>query len=134
MAVTQDNRQLKIATPLGDDYLLLQRIVASKELSQLFHYGLELWHEETEENDEPTYIDPAKILGKPVTICIRQLDGTLRYFNSVINEPAQGGRSKRFSTYQATVAPQIWVLTQNAQSRIFQQCRLFLSPKKKNFC
>lgn len=121
MTIIQENRQLNISTPLGENFLLLQKLSAREEISSLFQYELELWHEEAEENGEPTYIDPKKILGKPVTILIKQADGTERYFNGVVNEFAQGGRSKRFSIYQATVVPQIWILTQNFQSRIFQQ-------------
>jgi type VI secretion system secreted protein VgrG len=120
MAVTQDSRQLKIATGLGEDFLLLQRLSAREELSGLFRYDVELWHEEAEAGDEPTYIDPKKILGKAVSISLRQTDGTERFFNGIVSEFEQGGRTNRFSVYQAAVVPQVWILTQNVQSRIFQ--------------
>ena len=120
MPITQEGRQLKIATPLGEDYLLLQRLAAKEGLSQLFEYELELLHEENEADDKPTFIDPNKILGKAVTIRIELRDGTERYFCGIVNQFAQGQRDDRFSYYQAVVVPHIWVLTQNLKSRIFQ--------------
>lgn len=120
MKTTQDYRQLKIATPLGEDYLLLQKMTFAEGLSRLFEGELELWHDELEAGHEPTFINPEKILGKPVTICIEQRDGVSRYFCGIVNEFEQGGRDTRFSVYHARIVPHIWMLTQNLQSRIFQ--------------
>ena len=120
MAITQDRRQLSITTPLGKDYLLLQSLRASESLSQLFRYELELRHEETEVTYEPTVVDEKKILGKPVTIRLEQGDQLERFFNGIVIQFSQGQRDTRFSYYQAVVVPQIWILTQVSQSRIFQ--------------
>jgi uncharacterized protein involved in type VI secretion and phage assembly len=119
MNTTQENRQLKIATPLGEDYLLLQKITFTEGLSKLFEGELELWHDEGIA-ESPTFINPEKILGKPVTVGIEQRDGVTRYFCGIINEFEQGGSDQRFSVYHARLVPHIWMLTQNLQSRIFQ--------------
>ncbi len=119
MNTTQENRQLKIATPLGDDFLLLQKINFSEGLSKLFEGKLELWHDE-ELNDTPTFINPEKILGKAVTVGVEQRDGTMRYFCGIVNEFEQGVCDQRFSVYHARMVPHIWMLTQNLQSRILQ--------------
>jgi type VI secretion system secreted protein VgrG len=76
--------------------------------------------EETEEGYDATFIDPHKLLGKAVTISVEQRNGEKRYFCGIVNEFTQGNRDKRFSYYQASVVPHIWMLTQNRQSRIFQ--------------
>ncbi|MBX7169752.1 MAG: type VI secretion system tip protein VgrG [Pyrinomonadaceae bacterium] len=120
MKTTQNERLLKIATPLGEDFLLLQRMTFTEGLSRLFEGELELWHDEGEAGYEPTFINPERILGKPVTIRIEQNDGVSRYFCGIINEFEQGGRDNFYSVYQARIVPHIWMLTQNLQSRIFQ--------------
>ena len=118
--LTQENRQLKIATPLGDDFVVIKQMRAEEGTSKLFEIELDLVREETEEGIEATFVDPHKILGKAVTISVAQRDGEKRYFCGIVNDFSQGNRDKRFSHYQATVVPYIWMLTQNRQSRIFQ--------------
>jgi type VI secretion system secreted protein VgrG len=121
MRTTQDNRQLKIITPLGEDFLLLQKISFTEEISKLFHAELELWHDDLDQGgEEATFISPEKILGKPVTVRIETPDGTGRYFCGIVSEFGQGERRNRFSVYHARVVPHVWMLTQNRQSRIFQ--------------
>ncbi len=120
MATTQDNRLLAIFTPLGKDFLLLQRFSNSEGLSQLFSIEVDLLHEEDEAGVTPTYINPASIIGKGVTIKITQKDETSREFSGIVNRFSQGGRSERFSNYRATIVPYTWILTQKFQSRIFQ--------------
>ncbi len=120
MAITQDRRQLSITTPLGKDFLLLQSLRASESLSQLFRYELELRHEETEVTYKPTMVDEQDILGKPIAIRLEQGDKLERFFHGIVIQFSQGQRDTRFSYYQAVVVPQIWILTQVSQSRIFQ--------------
>lgn len=118
---TQDGRQLKIETSLGKDFLLLSEISAKEEISELFFIEVDLLHEENEVSHEPTEIDIASILGKNVTITIQQQDKqTTRTFNGMINSFATLNRNRRFTFYKATIVPHIWLLTQNIQSRIFQ--------------
>ena len=120
MATTQDNRLLAIYTPLGKDFLLLQGFSVAEGLSQLFSIEVDLLHEETEIGYLPTYIDPATIIGKGVTIQVSQRDGTSREFSGIVNRFSQGNRNVRFSQYHATIVPHTWILTQKIQSRIFQ--------------
>jgi type VI secretion system secreted protein VgrG len=120
MSTTQQGRMMSIATPLGEDFLLINKLSATEALSELFKYDVELLHAETESGNQPTVVDISKILGKPVVITITQRDGTVRYFNGIVNSFSQGNRDKRFSYYYATIVPQVWLLTQKSQSRIFQ--------------
>ena len=121
MATTQKDRLLAIATPLGEDFLLLNKFKATEEISRLFSCEVELLHEENEEGHEPTEVDPTAIIGKGVTISIKQKDGTSRTLSGIVNSFARGDRTTRFSYYTATIVPHVWILTQNIQSRIFQR-------------
>lgn len=118
---TQRGRLLAIDTPFENDFLLIQKIRVSEGISKLFEIDLELLHEENEPNYASFEINPFEILGEVVTIRVSQKDGVERYFNGIVQQFSQGGRDTRFSKYSAKVVPAIWKLTQNFQSRIFQQ-------------
>ncbi len=121
MATTQDNRLMAIYTPLGKDYLLINRFTATEALSGLFKIEAELLHEEEEAGYTPTIVDPQSLLGKGVTITVAAPDGSRREFAGIVNKFTQGTRDVRFSYYHITIVPHVWLLTQNIQSRIFQQ-------------
>lgn len=118
---TQDNRLLVITTPLGKDYLLLNRLTATEEISALFSFEVELMYDHGKiRGYEPQPIDPKLILGQAVSIDIRQPEGITRTFSGIVNHFSQGHRDIRFSYYHATIVPNIWILTQVSQSRTFQ--------------
>ena len=117
---TQDGRLLSISTPLGKDFLLLERITAREGLSMMFDAEVELLHEEDKSGTKPTVIDPTSILGQTVTVTFRHRDKTERTMTGIVNNFAQGDRNIRYTSYYATIVPHIWILTQRFQSRIFQ--------------
>ncbi len=122
METTQDGRLMSIATPLGKDYLLINRFTATEGLSQLFSIDVELLHDEGKKlSFSPTTVDPHSLVGQPVTIFISADDGSTREFSGMVNKFSQGNRDVRFSYYYISVVPHIWLLTQKSQSRIFQQ-------------
>lgn len=121
MATTQDGRLMSIVTPLGKDYLLVNRFTATEGLSQLFSVDVELLHEENEVSFSPTTVDPHSLIGQAVTIFVSSDDGSTREFSGMVNKFSQGNRDVRFSYYYISVVPHIWLLTQKSQSRIFQQ-------------
>lgn len=120
--ITQQNRMMVISTPLGEDFLLIDRLTATEEISSLFSYEVGLLHEEEAGtyDSKPTVVDVKSILGKEVTIDIAQRDGTIRTLSGIVNRFSQGPRDTKFSYYNATIVPNIWLLTQSSQSRIFQ--------------
>jgi len=120
MATTQDKRLLAINTPLGKDFLLLNKISGTEGLSGLYYFDLDLLHEENESDFQSTTIDPGSLIGHGVRITIDQRDGTHREITGIVSQFAQGARDTRFSFYSARVVPHVWVLTQKFQSRIFQ--------------
>ena len=99
MPTTQDGRLMSISTPLGKDYLLINRFTAHEGLSQLFSMDIELLHEENEVSFSPTIVDPHSLIGQAVTIYIEALDGSKREFTGMVNKFSQGNRDVRFSYY-----------------------------------
>lgn len=124
MPITQGTRLLSLTTPLDYDRLLVKKLRAFEAISQLFHFELEILHEETEENTPPTFEDPSALLGQPMVVRVKQNeDGTevKRYFHGICASFVQGNRNARFTKYRAIVVPRLWILTKKSQSRIFQQ-------------
>ncbi len=75
MATTQANRLMSISTPLGEDFLLINRFSAIEEISSLFSFEVELLHEENQPGYEATIVSAESILGQAVGIQISQRDG-----------------------------------------------------------
>lgn len=118
---TQKNRLMVLTTPLGEDFLLISRLTGTEEISSLYSFNIELLHDEGDERTfEPKFIDPTSILGQAVAVEIDQRDGTTRALSGMVNYFSQRQRDKRFTYYQATIVPYVWILTQRRQSRIFQ--------------
>jgi type VI secretion system secreted protein VgrG len=114
MPFTQENRLLKLDTPLGDDVLLLQGFTGREGISQLFKFDLDLLSDQNS-------IDFTTIIGQQVTIRVLLSDGSSeRYFNGYVSRFAQSGADSRFTHYQMEVVPWLWFLTRIADCRIFQ--------------
>ncbi len=120
MAYTQENRLIRIDTPLGKDVLLLGSFRGLEGISMPFSYELDL----VSENHSISFED---IIGKNVTVSLALSDGEAHYFNGIISRFAQGrgggeeGGDPRFSHYRAGMVPWFWLLTRTADSRIFQK-------------
>ncbi len=118
--LSQEERMISIDTPLGKDVLLLTGLKGMEGLSALFDLQLNF----ISENHSIAFPD---IIGKNVTVSILLADGGNRYFNGVISHFSQGrggGESSasdsRVSYYTGRMVPWLWLLTQTADSRIFQ--------------
>lgn len=112
MPYTQENRLISLTTPLGEDKLLLAGFSGHEAISRLFSFHLELL-------SEHGLIDFKDIIGKNVTISVKQVDGTPRYFNGVVSNFAQTGGDGTFTRFQMEMVPWTWLLTRNADCRIF---------------
>lgn len=120
MAITQDERFLQLSTPLNKDFFLVRRIRCQEGLNELFRIELELLHEEASEGHEPTVVDPKRVLGNPMIASAHQDGQIVRFYNGICAQFTQGSRNAYFSKYRAEIVPKVWALTQNSQSRIFQ--------------
>jgi type VI secretion system secreted protein VgrG len=110
---TQKDGLFKIDTPLGSDVLLLRGFKGTEGISRLFRFELDL----LSENSSISFSD---IVGKNVTISLKQGDGTYRYLNGIISRFAQYATEEQFTSYSAEMVPWFWFLTRNADCRIFQ--------------
>jgi type VI secretion system secreted protein VgrG len=110
---TQEGGLFKIDTPLGSDVLLLRGFKGAEGISRLFRFELDL----LSENSSISFPD---IIGKNVTISLKQPDGSYRYLNGIISRFAQGATEEQFTSYTAEMVPWLWLLTRNADCRIFK--------------
>ena len=67
-----------------------------------------------------------QILGKSITVTLHLTDGSYRPINGIVQRFVQGVEipttpGPRLTRYQAVMVPQLWLLSRNRQSRIFQQ-------------
>ena len=114
MARTQAHRFAAVGTPLGDDKLLLRSFHGTDTLSRPFQYTLSLYSEEGG-------VKADDILGQNITVRLETPSGDTRYFNGYVSRFVQTRAEGRLFHYQATVVPWLWLLTRNADCRIFQE-------------
>ncbi|HSY27516.1 MAG TPA: type VI secretion system tip protein TssI/VgrG, partial [Burkholderiaceae bacterium] len=114
MPVIQDNRKVTVTSPLGANVLLFHRMRGSDGLGSLGEYHLDLLSEKSD-------IMVDDILGKDMSISIECVDDSTREFNGLVTRFAMTGRQGRYATYQVTMRPWLWFLTQTADCYIFQE-------------
>ena len=106
-------RAIAVTTPLGDDVLRFRRMVGTEELGRLFEFTVDL-----HADDEQIRVED--VLGQPMTIELELAGDEMRYFNGIVTEFRQVGRSGNHAWYQATLRPWLWLLTRSSDCRIFQ--------------
>jgi len=109
---TQEGGLFKIDTPLGTDVLLLRSFQGSEGISRLFRFQLDL----LSENSSIAFSD---IIGKNVTISLKQPDDSYRYINGIISRFAQQATEEQFTAYTAEMVPWLWLLTRDADCQGF---------------
>jgi type VI secretion system secreted protein VgrG len=109
---TQENRRLRIETPLGPDALLITALTGTEGVSTLFHFEVELLG-----RDERADFDA--IVGEPVTVSVAA-GGGRRYLSGICSRFSQGGTAGRHITYRAEIVPWLWFLTRTTDCRVFQ--------------
>jgi type VI secretion system secreted protein VgrG len=113
-SISQAQRSLSVASPLGPDVLLLTGFTGIESVSRLFAYQLEL----LSANDG---IAPKDIVGQPLTWSLGSIDQEPRYWNGVVSRFVAGARNRRgLRSYRAEVVPWPWLLTRTTDCRIFQ--------------
>ncbi len=114
MAITQEYKELEIATPLGKDVLLLTSMSGTEQLGRPFEFQVEMASEDHQ-------IKSADIVGQNVTIRLSMGEDKNRYFNGFVSRFTQTPGEGRLARYRATVVPWLWFLTRTADCRIFQE-------------
>ncbi|MBV8114384.1 MAG: type VI secretion system tip protein VgrG, partial [Silvibacterium sp.] len=114
-AYLQDKRILTFTTPLGANVLLPEYLAGMEGISELFFYQLVV----VATTDKT--IDPKKIVGQKVTVAIQADDsGTMRYINGFVSGFEINGGDEEFNNYRVYIVPNLWVLTLNKNTRVFQ--------------
>ncbi len=109
------NRLLSFTSPLGANVLLPERLAGAEGVSELFHFEVDLLAQTT------TTVDPKKIVGQKVTVGILATDsGTQRYINGIVAGFEMAGGDPEFLMYRAIIVPNLWLLTQSRNTRVFQ--------------
>jgi type VI secretion system secreted protein VgrG len=112
---SQTERPLKITTPLGPDILLLRAFQGHEEMSRLFGFHVDMV---ADQKDEVRF---DQIIGQSVTIEMRLMDDSKRYFNGIVNRFSQAQRDETFVHFRASIVPKFWLLSKITRSRVFQQ-------------
>ncbi len=110
---TQDGCIVSLKTPLGKDALLLTSFSGHESISRLYQFDLGMIV------PAGSTIDFSRIVGQKVTVSLLQADGRPRFFNGFVSSFAATGGDHRFTHYQAQVVPWMWMLTREADCRIF---------------
>lgn len=114
-AFGQDERLLNFTSSLGANVLLAERVSGVEGISELFTYSVDLLA------TTDTTIDEKSIVGQKVTVSIQADDsGTQRYINGYVASFEMLGGDDEFNNYRATLVPNIWALTLNMNTRVFQ--------------
>lgn len=111
---TQKHRSIAVNTTLGEDVLLLQRMVGQEALGRLFHYQLDLLATDSE-------LDLEALLGTNATVRYQQPKGGTRYFNGFVSEFRYVGERGNYAAYEMTLKPWLWFLTRTSDCRIYQK-------------
>jgi type VI secretion system secreted protein VgrG len=114
-SITQSERVLTVATPLGPDVFTLAGLSGREEISRLFSFQLDLLLE----NGKDAPLD--QLVGQPTTVTLALPGGGSRFFNGIASRVSQGARGARFTSYRAEIVPRFWLLTRTQQSRVFAQ-------------
>ncbi|HEV3201521.1 MAG TPA: type VI secretion system tip protein TssI/VgrG [Bryobacteraceae bacterium] len=110
----QTERPYQLTTPLGKDTLLLRKFSGREAVSELFQFEFDVVAE------IQTDVSFDALLGQKVTLSINRESGK-RYINGIVRRVKQGGRDLVFKGYRLEVVPQLWLLTKNRRSKLFQQ-------------
>ncbi len=115
MPYQDDQRPIQFTTPLGQYALLVSNLRGREAVSELFSFQVDALSQQA----DPVAFD--SILGQTVTLSIEGKQGGTRYINGLVIGFTQGVREQLFTHYRLDIAPNLWKLTRNAKSCIFQQ-------------
>lgn len=113
--VTQSERLLEIATPLGKDALILRRLSVEEEIGQPFTITAEVLSQDMG-------ISPSALVGKPITCTITAAHVPARHFHGIVRSfTRQSAIGRGYAAYMLVAVPRLWQLTRTSDCRIFQQ-------------
>lgn len=114
LLITQENCQLKITTPLGDDALILDRLTGTEQACLPYCFTLEMHSRQDE-------LDFSALIPEPVQICF-EYGEEKRYFCGILGDIEQRHTTadQDITHYVAHLYPMFWLLKFTQDHRIFQ--------------
>ena len=110
---SQNLKPMKLSSALGDALLFLD-MTAREQLGRPFEFELEALSERSD-------IDALELLGSHVSVSLVLGDGSERHLDGLVAEfGPEGAADRGFFRYRLLLRPQLWLLTQRADTRIFQ--------------
>ena len=119
MATTQDNRLLRIDTPLGADVLLIESFSARESISSPFAIHVDA----LADDDKKSQVTAEALIGKNAVITVELKDGAKRYFHGMVSRLVSAGRGydERYARFQLEIVPTLARLLSRTDCRIFQK-------------
>ena len=114
---TQDDRLLKVTTPLADDVLLLDHFFGAETVSAPFRFSLRLFSEQDN-------LQLKDLMGQGVTVEMGTFDGDPRYFHGCVVSFAHAGSDGGFTFYDMQLGPWTDFLRRRKNCRIFQELKV----------
>ncbi len=115
--IAQQNRLLKLTTPLGHDILLPQRVLANEGLGRGYEYTLDLVSVRAD-------IELKKLIAQPVTLWIRQGAHGYLPVNGYVHTIKRLGSDGELTFCQMSFAPWLHFLKFRKDARIWQDKRV----------
>ena len=111
--IEQHDRLVKLTTPLGEDVLLPQRVLANERLGRGYEYWLDclsVVHD----------IELKKLIAQPVTLWVRQEDRDYLPVHGYVHTMKRLGSDGQLTFYQMAFAPWLHFLKYRKDARIWQ--------------
>ena len=109
----QESRPIEVISPLGENALLFQRMLATEQLGRPFAIDLDLLSEDHG-------ITLESVLGQTCTVRCDLPRGGVRHFSGLVSAFHYRGTSGRYASYQCRLSPWLWFLSRASNCRIFQ--------------
>jgi type VI secretion system secreted protein VgrG len=120
MALSQETRVAKFATPLGPDVLVLERFNGQEGLSELFEFRVDALSDA-----EKPRINFDEVIGNNCYVSIKNYDGPERHFNGVLTETQWRGTEHSYQNtyyaYSLVLRPWLWMLSRVSDCHIFSE-------------
>lgn len=108
----QQDRPIKVQTPLGEDVLLLERFEGREAISQPYEFHLHMVS--TQKN-----LDLTALINQGITMQVRLADMSYRPIHGICRSARQLELDMGLTTYELEFVPKFWFLTQSADCRFF---------------
>lgn len=114
---TQDDRLLKVTTPLGEDVLLIDNMFGTESVSSPFRFELRCFSEKPD-------LQLKGLMGQGVTVELGTFQGTPRYFHGHVTAFSHTGSDGGFTFYQVKLGPWTDFLQHRKNCRLFQDMKV----------